>query len=176
MNLIVLVQGFKAAKQEQLCEELAKKYGVPVDEVAEVVGSFLKDTYGPAERLAEVIQSKERPVLLFIGRKDCIICQRSQTYPEKFLLEHKDLEGVLLDYSLPEGLIYPHNPAAGGKDAALDCHDLPGLNRMIFTGKCVRDAICEKNYNDLRTECSQNIYAVLRIQMSCEGDCDLNRA
>ena len=105
MNLIVLVQGFKAAKQEQLCEDQAEKHGVPVDEVAEVVESFLKDTYRQAENLAEVIQSKERPVLLFIGRTDCIICQRSPPYLEKFLLDHKDFEGVLLDYSLPEGLI-----------------------------------------------------------------------
>jgi hypothetical protein len=102
MNLIAMVQGFKAAKQEPLCEDLAEKYGVPVDEIAEVVESFLMDTYWPAEKLAAIIQSKERPVLLSIGRKDCIICQRSQTYLEKFLLDHKDLEGVLLDYSLRE--------------------------------------------------------------------------
>jgi hypothetical protein len=160
MNLIVLVQGFKAAKQEQLCEELAEKYGVPVDEVAEVVESFLKDTYGPAENLAAVIQSKERPVLLFIGRKDCTICQRSQPYLEKFLLDHKDLEGVLLDYSLPEGLLYHIILQQEEGMLPLIAMIFQGSIRMIFTGKCVRDAIYEKYYNDLRTECSQNIYAV----------------
>jgi len=134
MNLIVLVQGFRAAKHEQLCEELAEKYGVPVDEVAEVVESFLKDTYGPAEKLAEVIQSKERPVLLFIGRKDCIICQRSQPYLEKFLRYRKDLEGVLLDYSLPEGLIYHIILPQGERMLPMIAMIFQGSIRMIFKG------------------------------------------
>ena len=53
-----------------------------------MVDSFLKDTYGPATRLAEAIHDKERAVLLFIGRKDCAICQKSRPILESFLSSH----------------------------------------------------------------------------------------
>ena len=107
-----------------------------------------------------LFRRKEHPVLLFIGRKDCTICQRSQPYLEKFLLDHKDLEGVLLDYSLPEGLLYHIILQHEEGMLPLIAMIFRGSIRMIFTGKCVHDAIYEKYYNDLRTECSQNIYAV----------------
>ena len=55
MDLNLKVQGFMARKQERLARELAEKYGVPLNEVDDVVDSFLKDTYGPALRLAESI-------------------------------------------------------------------------------------------------------------------------
>ena len=129
MNLIALVQGFMAAKQEQLSEELAEKYGVPVDEVAEIVESFLKDTYGPAEKLAEAIHSKERPVLLFIGRKDCAICQRSLPDLERFLLRPRGFRACEAGLFSPRGSALPHDPQQERRDASLDCHDLPGLNK-----------------------------------------------
>ena len=160
MDLIHLMQGFMAAKQEQLSEELAEKYGVPVDEVAGVVECFLKDTYGPAKKLAEAIQCKERPVLLFIGKKDCTICQKSQPNLEKFLMDHEDLEGVLLDYSHPEGLLYHIILQQEKGMLPLIAMIFRGSIRMVFAGECIHDAIYEKYYSDLRTECSQNIYAV----------------
>jgi hypothetical protein len=160
MDLIALMQGFISAKHERLCVELAEKYGVPLDEVAGVVESFLKDTYGPAEKLAEAIQCKEHPVLLFIGRKDCAICQRSKPFLEKFLMDHEDIEGVLLDYSLPEGLLYHMILQKEEGMLPLVVMIFRGSIRMIFVGECIHDAIYEKYYNDLRTEGSQNIYAV----------------
>jgi len=74
MDLMARVQGFMTLKKERLSEELAEKYGVSEDEVAGVVDSFLKDTYGPALKAAGAISGKENPVLLFIGRKECTIC------------------------------------------------------------------------------------------------------
>ena len=44
MDLKAQVQGFMAKKEVQLSDELAEKYGVPPEEVAGVVNSFLMDT------------------------------------------------------------------------------------------------------------------------------------
>ena len=87
MDLNLKVQGFMARKQERLARELAEKYGVPLNEVDGVVDSFLKDTYGPALRLAESIHDKEKVILLFIGKKDCTICQKSRPILESFLVK-----------------------------------------------------------------------------------------
>jgi len=35
-----------------------------------------------------------------------------------------------------------------------------GQIRMIFTGECIHATVYEKYYNELRSECSQNIYAL----------------
>ncbi|MEI8003727.1 MAG: hypothetical protein WCG94_05270, partial [Methanothrix sp.] len=59
MDLKSQVQGFMAKSQERLCEELSEKYGVPLEEVDGVVNSFLEDTYGPAIRMSQAIDSKE---------------------------------------------------------------------------------------------------------------------
>ena len=159
MDLKAQVQGFMAKKQEQLSDELAEKYGVPPEEVAGVVESFLKDTYGPAIRLAQAIDGKEGAVLLFIGRKDCTICRRSEPILESFLSRHKDLELVKLDYSQPSGLLYHmiHNQEKGM--LPLIAFIFQGAIRMIFTGECLHTAVYEKYYNDMLAECSQNIYA-----------------
>ncbi|HPH47970.1 MAG TPA: hypothetical protein PLK98_00495, partial [Methanothrix sp.] len=65
-----------ARKEEKLSEELGEKYGVPPEEVADVVLSFLKDSYGPAIELLEELAAKSGPLLLFIGKKDCAVCSR----------------------------------------------------------------------------------------------------
>ena len=159
MDLKAQVQGFMAKKQELLADELAKKYGVPSEEVADVVNSFLEDTYGPALKLAQTINSKERVVLLFIGKKDCSICQRSQPILERFLSQHKELELVKLDYSQPEGLLYHMIYSRENGMLPLIAFIFQDAIRMIFAGECLCATIYEKYYNGILAECSQNIYA-----------------
>jgi hypothetical protein len=158
MDLNLKVQGFMARKQERLTRELAEKYGVPLNEVDGVVDSFLKDTYGPALSLAESIHDKEKAILLFIGKKDCAICQKSKPILEGFLLSHTDLEGVLLDYSQSEGLLYHmiHEEEKGM--LPLIAFIFQGTMRMISCGECICTAVYENYYNELQAECSQNIY------------------
>jgi hypothetical protein len=160
MDLKAQVQGFMAKKEEQLSDELAKKYGVPLVEVAGVVNSFLKDTYGPAIRQAQDIDRMgKKMVLLFIGRKDCSICKRSEPILESFISHHKDLELVKLDYCQPSGLLYHmiHNQEKGM--LPLIAFIFQGVVKMIFTGECLNSNVYEKYYNDMLVECCQNIYA-----------------
>ncbi len=147
-----------AINQERLARELAEKYEVPRNEVEDVVDSFLNDTYGPAIRLAEAIHDKKRAVLLFIGKKDCAICQKSRPVLDSFLLSHSDLEGVSLDYSQPEGLIYHiiHREEKGM--LPLIAFIFQGTVRMISCGECIGTAAYEKYYSELHAVCSQNIY------------------
>jgi hypothetical protein len=159
MDLKAQAQGFMAKKEEQLSEELSEKYGVPPEEVAGVVNSFLKDTYGPALCLAQSIASKEGMVLLFIGRKDCAICLRSEPILDSFLSRHRDLELVKLDYCQPSGLLYHMIHSQENGMLPLIAFISQGAIRMIFTGECLHLAVYEKYYNDMAAECSQNIYA-----------------
>lgn len=152
-----MVHGFMATKKKQFQEDLADKYGVPADEVAGIVDPFLEDTYNPAKVLADAICRKEHPVLLFIGRKDCAICQRCLPELERFLLDRKDLEFVNLDYSLPEGLLYHMIQQNDNGLLPLIAMIFRGSIKMIFTGECVHAAVYEKFYNHLRTECRQKI-------------------
>ena len=158
MDLNLQALGFMARKQERLALELAEKYGVPLNEVEGVVDSFLKDTYGPALRLAEAIHDKEEAVLLFIGKKDCAICQKSRPILESFLLSHTDLERVILDYSQSEGLLYHmiHREEKG--KLPMIAFIFQGTIRMISCGECISTAVYEKYYNELHAVCSQNIY------------------
>jgi hypothetical protein len=158
MDLIALAQGFMTAKQEELALELAEKYGVPLNEVTGVVDSFLRDTYGPALNLAKAIHRKESPALLFIGRKDCTICQRSRPVLESFLLGHEELQPVVLDYSQPEGLIYHIIHRGDTGMLPLIALIFRGAIKVISSGECVGAQVYEKYYNDIQAECSQNIY------------------
>ncbi len=160
MDLMDRVDGFMAPKLKQLSEELAEKYGVPESEVGDVVSGFLKDTYGPALNLAKDISGKDRPVLLFIMRKDCAICQRSKPELEKFLKAHSELDLTEIDYSDPEGPLYHmiHQEEKGM--LPMIAMIFRGDIKMIFTGVCVHPEVYEKYYSDLRAECSQNIYAL----------------
>ena len=159
MDLKAQVQGFMTKKQEQLSDELSEKYGVPPEDVAAVVESFLADTYGPAISLAQAIAGKEWLVLLFIGRKDCAICRRSEPILVDFMSRHKDLELVKLDYTQPPGLLYHmiHNGEKGM--LPLIAFIFHGAIKMIVTGECFHTAVYEKYYKDMLAECSQNIYA-----------------
>ncbi|MDQ1261994.1 MAG: hypothetical protein QG575_1175 [Euryarchaeota archaeon] len=161
MDLKAQVQGFMAKKEEQLSDELADKYGVPLAEVAGVVNSFLKDTYGPAIRQALAIDrmGERKMVLLFIGRNDCNICKRSEPILESFLSRHKDLELVKLDYSQPSGLLYHMIHSQKNGMLPLIAFISNGAIKMIFTGECLHFEVYERYYNDMLAECSQNIYA-----------------
>jgi len=158
MDLMAQVRGFMSKKQAQLCEDLAKKYGVSREEVAPAVDSFLNQTYGPAVRLAQDISRMDKMILLFIGREDCAICQRSKPILRGFLSEHNDLVLVEQDYSQPEGLLYHiiHDQKRGMLPMiAFICN---GDIKMIFTGECLCAEAYEKFYYDMRAECCQNLY------------------
>jgi len=159
MDLIARVQGFMAGKRRALCQELSEKYGVPEDEISDVVDSFLKDSYGPAMALAEAIHDKEIPVLLFIGKKDCPICRRCLPDLEKFLLEHKDMERIMLDYSLPQALLYHMIQQQDKGTLPMIAMIFRGCIHMVLTGECVHPEIYEEYYNSMRSGCSQSLYA-----------------
>lgn len=160
MNLMICVQGFITSELKRLSEELSEKYGVPEVELSDVVDSFLKDAYGPALDKARVICSNENPVALFIGRKDCAICRISQPQLELFLADHEDVELVKLDYSQPEGLLYHMiNPQREGMLPLIALID-KGCIKIVFTGECIYPEVFEKYYESLRSECSQNLYAL----------------
>ncbi|HNX38964.1 MAG TPA: hypothetical protein PKK11_00155 [Methanothrix sp.] len=158
MDLMALVQGFMAKKQASLCEDLAKKYGVPREEIAPAVNSFLEQTYTPAGRLADDICRMDKMVLLFIGRKDCAICQRSKPILHDFLVAHNDLVLVDHDYSQPQGLLYHiiHTQEKGM--LPLIAFICKGDIKMIFTGECLCPDAYEKHYYDMKAECCQNLY------------------
>jgi hypothetical protein len=160
MDLMSRVQGFMALKMKRLSEELAEKYGVPEEEVSDIVSWFLKYTYGPAMEIAESVSSKKQPVMLFIGREGCAICQRSKPELDLFLQDHSDLEPVLLDYSRPEGLLYHMIQQGESGLLPLIAMVFQGDIRMVFTGQCIHPEVYERYYEGLRSQCSQNIYAL----------------
>ena len=160
MNLKAQMQGFIARKEGQLCEELAEKYGVPLAEVADVVNSFLNDTYGPAMKQVQAIDGmRGKKVLLFIGRSDCKICKRSEPILESFLSSHWDLHLVKLDYCQPPGLLYHMINCQKNGMLPMIAFILDGDIKKLFTGECLEAAVYERCYNDMQAECSQNIYA-----------------
>lgn len=146
-------------KEEQLSEELGEKYGVPPEEVADVVLSFLKDAYGPAVALMEELAAKSGPLLLFIGKKDCAVCFRCKPIIEDFLLDHPELELVAADYSEPQGLLYHIIVNQESGMLPLIAFILQGQLRLSFTGECSALSDYERCYSDILSECSQNIYA-----------------
>jgi hypothetical protein len=160
MNLKAQMRGFMARKEEQLGDELAEKYGVPLAEVVDVVNSFLNDTYGPAMRQVQAINGmRGRMVLLFIGRSDCNICKRSEPILESFLSSHRDLHLVKLDYCQPPGLLYHMIHCQKNGMLPMIAFILDGAIKKFFTGECLEAAVYERYYNDIQVECSQNIYA-----------------
>ncbi len=158
MDLISLAQEFLATRQEEMKRELAAKYLLSEDEASDIVTSFLQDSYGPAFALGEEIAGREGLVLLFIGRKDCAICQRCQPILNEFVTEHKDIEPVILDYSQPEGLLYHliHREAQGM--LPLIAFIFRGKIMMKTCGECAAIQVYEKHYRNMREECRQNIY------------------
>jgi len=158
-SLLDLMRDFMARKEEKLSEELGEKYGVPPEEVADVVLSFLKDSYGPAMELLEELAAKSGRLLLFIGKKDCAVCSRCKPIIEVFLSGHPELEMVAVDYSQPEGLLYHIIVNQGSGMLPLIAFILKGQLRLSFTGECSALSDYERCYSDILSECSQNIYA-----------------
>ncbi len=160
MDLKAQAQGFMARKAEQLSDELAEKYGVPTAEVADIVNSFLDDTYGPAKaQIQSIDRMGSKMVLLFIGKKDCSICKRCEPILESFLSDHMDLQLVKLDYCQPSGLLYHMIYSQENGMLPLIAFIINGAIRGIFTGECLNTEAYERYYNDMLAECSQNIYA-----------------
>ena len=160
MDLMDHINGFMNTKLKEFSTELAEKYGVPENEVEDVVLGFLKDTYGPALNLAETVSRKDKPVLLFIWREGCAICQKSKPELERFLQAHSDIDLVMVEYSDPEGLLYHMINQKEHGMLPMIVMIFQGDIKMIFTGECVHPDVYEKYYKDLLVQCSQNIYAL----------------
>ena len=159
IGLLDLMQDFMAIKEEELSQELGEKYGVPPEEVADVVRSFLKDSYGPAMKLVEELAAKRGPLLLFIGKKDCAVCSRCKPIIDCFLSRHKEMDLVAVDYSQPEGLLYHIMVSQEAGMLPLIAFIIEGQLRHSFTGECSALSVYERCYGDIFSECSQNIYA-----------------
>lgn len=175
MDLMSRVQEFMASQLKRLSEELAEKYGVPQEELCDEVTSFLMATYGPAQEAATAICNRERPAILFIGRKDCAICQRCQPELERFLQDHEELDLVKLDYSQPEGLLYHMIQHEENGMLPLIAMIFRGCIGAVFTGECVQPEVYERCYRDLRPKAAK-IYMPSEVTVGCEGKRDLNRA
>jgi hypothetical protein len=106
MDLKSRLQGYFSFKLERLSADLASKHGMARDEAEDLVRDFLRETYGPAERLAWELSQEEEPVVLFIGKADCAVCQRSKPALLKFLRTHPELKLISVDYSDLRGLLY----------------------------------------------------------------------
>ena len=158
-SLLDLMRDFMARKEEKLSEELGEKYGVPPEEVADVVLSFLKDSYGPAIELLEELAAKSGPLLLFIGKMDCAVCSRCKPIIEVFLSGHAELEMVAVDYSQREGLLYHIIVNQESGMLPLIAFILGAQLRLSFTGECSALSDYERCYSAILSECSQNIYA-----------------
>lgn len=159
IGLLHLMQDFMAIKEEELSQELGEKYSVPPEEVADVVRSFLKDSYGSAMRMVDALAAKSGPLLLFIGKKDCAVCCRCEPIIEAFLSRHKEMEMVAVDYSQPEGLLYHIMVSQQAGMLPLIAFIIEGQLRLSFTGECSALSVYERCYGDIFSECSQNIYA-----------------
>jgi len=158
-TLLDLMRDFMVRKEEQLSEELGEKYGVPPEEVADVVRSFLKDSYGPAVALMEELAAKSGSLLLFIGKKDCAVCSRCKPIIEVFLSRHPEMEMMTVDYSQREGLLYHIIVNQQSGMLPLIAFMVSGQLRLSFTGECSALSDYERCYRDILSECSQNIYA-----------------
>jgi hypothetical protein len=152
MDLMGLVQAFLKSQQSRLKRELAAKYDVPEDELSDNVSDFLKKAYGPAEELISALSRCEHTVVLFIGRKGCAICQKSQPGLERFLKRHGDVKLVKLDYSDPRGMLYHilHQEKTGMLPLIAMISE--GQVKMIFTGECILPEAYEKYYNSIKSD------------------------
>lgn len=147
MDLMGRANGFMATKLKRFSEELAEKY--PENDIEDIVSGFLKDTYGPALDMADVLVEKDRPVLLFIGREDCAICRRSLPELEKFLSAHKELELVKIDYSDKRGLLYHMINQDEKGLLPMIALIFSGDIKMVFTGVCIHPDVYEKYYVEI---------------------------
>jgi len=147
-----LVQEFITQKRARLRTTLAAKYGLSseeMDEVQEAVDLFLEKNYGPAVSLAEEISKIQQPVVLFIGREDCAICQESKPLVTKFVQDHGDVRFVKLDYSDPAGRMYHILHQEDRGLLPLTALIYRGCVRMLFTGQPVSSETYESYYHAL---------------------------
>lgn len=152
MNLSKNAQEFMAKKHHQLSRELAEKYDIPPEEVAGVVQSFLDDSYGPAVRLAEKLSGKSGALLLFIGKRDCSVCERCKPILRDFLSRHDEIEVAKLDYAEPEGLFYHIINGKDGGRLPMIAFIFRGEIRMVFTGDCSSVDVYERCYKRIISE------------------------
>jgi hypothetical protein len=159
MDLMSLVQASVDGQRSRLEKSLAQKYGVPEEEISEIVSGYLRDAYGPALEVARSISRSEGPVVLFIGKEGCAICQRSSPELNRFLERHCEVTLVKLDYSEPSGLLY--HAIYTGKDGMLPLIALicGGHVTKLFTGECVLPDVLEKHYAAMISGCSQKAHA-----------------
>lgn len=160
MDLMDHIKGFMNSKLKDFSAELAEKYGVPESEVEDSVSKFLADSYGPALNVAEELSKKDMPVLLFIWRKGCSICQKSKPELEKFIQAHSDIELVTVDYSDPKGLLYHMINQKEKGMLPMIAMISQGKIKMVYTGVCIHPEVYEKYYKELKVERGQNIYAL----------------
>ncbi|OPY53772.1 MAG: hypothetical protein A4E48_00605 [Methanosaeta sp. PtaU1.Bin060] len=160
MDLMSRMQEFMASQLERLSGELAMKYDVPAEEFSDDVDAFLRETYGPAVEAATAICQRERPVVLFIGREDCAVCQRCEPVLARFLQDHEELDLVKLDYAKPEGLLYHMIQHDAKGMLPMIAIIFRGGIRKLFTGECSSPEVYERHYRDLPSEGCQNIYAL----------------
>lgn len=160
MDLKSRLQGYFSFKLERLSADLASKHGMARDEAEDLVRDFLKETYGPAERLAWELSQEENPVVLFIGKADCAVCQRSKPALLKFLRTHPELKLISVDYSDLRGLLY--HILQDGEKGPLPMISMiyRGSVKTIITGECIHQEIYERCYSSLGPGGSQNIYAI----------------
>jgi len=149
MDLMDHVKGFLNSKHNRLSAKLADKYGVPVSDVEDDVSEFLANSYGPALNLAESISRKDKPVLLFIWRKGCAICQKSKPELEKFVQAHSDLDFIAVDYSDTEGILYHMINQEETGMLPMIAMISRGQIKMVFTGVCIHPDIYEKYYHEV---------------------------
>ena len=156
MDLMSLVQESMEDRNSRLKKALSAKYGVPEGELEETVSGYLRDTYGPALEVAKSISESEGPVVLFIGKEGCAICQRSRPELDRFLQRHCEVKLVKLDYSHPSGLLYHviHREERGMLPLiAMICG---GCVTKLFTGECVLPEVYEEHYAAMISgDCSQ---------------------
>lgn len=155
MDLMDRVQNFLVKQHEKLLNDLLDKYGIPPDEhgeYEEVVSRFLEETYGPAEKLAESICKIEQPAILFIGEKDCPICQNSQRELDLFINFHKDVKLVRIDYLKPQGMLC-HMINREDFDGLLPIIAVlyRGCLKKVWSGEIITPDVYEMYYNTLQS-------------------------
>jgi hypothetical protein len=155
MDLTSLVQASMDDRNSMLKKALAQKYGVPEEELSEIVSVYLRDAYGPALEVAKSISESECPVVLFIGKEGCAICQRSRPELNRFLERHGEVKLVKLDYSEPPGLLYHAIHSGEGGMLPMIALICGGCVTKLFTGECVLPDVLEKHYAAMVSGCGQ---------------------
>jgi hypothetical protein len=146
MDLVSLFQADLDSQQDKFRKALAEKYGVPDEDLDRIISEFLSNTYGPALAVAEAISRSEKPLILFIGKEGCAICQRSLPKREIFLQDHQDISLVRLEYSEPSGLLYHAINQESNGALPLIALISGGSIMKVFTGECIHPEAYEEYY------------------------------